>query len=225
MKRIVLQHYDGPLGELEEASMLNIKAYAEMIGVEYKLITGKPFRDFLEPALQKCCIINEEFDEYDELLMVDIDMFTPKGMTENVFDYVGVGLYADVQKRLHKKICHQYPKASSPMAPYWGGAIYKMDRALRQKLRGAMESVSSDNWMKTFTHYHYADEGIFHMLATRCELLFITDHVLDQKWCQCSYLPNPEQAGFIHIRTKVTPTGPKREKIENYRDLLEQGII
>ena len=48
---------------------------------------------------------------------------------------------------------------------------------------------------------------------------------MDKKWCQCSFLPNPQQAGFIHVRTKVTPSGPKREKIENLRALQEQGII
>jgi hypothetical protein len=54
---------------------------------------------------------------------------------------------------------------------------------------------------------------------------FTKDMIIDQKWCYCSYLPNVEDAGFIHMRTKVTPQGPKREKIENYRDLVKRGII
>ena len=49
--------------------------------------------------------------------------------------------------------------------------------------------------------------------------------ILDRKWCQCSFLPNPEKAGFIHVRTKITPTGPKREKIQNYNELVSQGIL
>jgi hypothetical protein len=73
--------------------------------------------------------------------------------------------------------------------------------------------------------YHFEDEGIMHVLAYRAGLLSAADMYLDPKWCQCSFLPNPEKAGFIHIRTKVTPQGPKREKIENYNALVEAGIL
>ena len=45
--------------------------------------------------LDKC------WDKYEDVLMLDIDMFAPKNMNENVFNYSGVGLYEDVQKRLH----------------------------------------------------------------------------------------------------------------------------
>jgi hypothetical protein len=48
---------------------------------------------------------------------------------------------------------------------------------------------------------------------------------MERRWCQCSFLPNPEKAGFIHIRTKISPQGPKKEKIENYNQLVKQGII
>ena len=48
---------------------------------------------------------------------------------------------------------------------------------------------------------------------------------LDPKWCQCSFLPNPQDAGFIHVRTKITPQGPKREKMENYQALVDAGIL
>lgn len=48
---------------------------------------------------------------------------------------------------------------------------------------------------------------------------------MDRKWCQCSFLPNPELAGFIHVRTKITPTGPKRTKMENYKALVDKGIL
>ena len=48
---------------------------------------------------------------------------------------------------------------------------------------------------------------------------------MDRKWCQCSFLPNPEKAGFIHIRTKITPQGPKQDKILNWQNLVERRII
>jgi hypothetical protein len=41
----------------------------------------------------------------------------------------------------------------------------------------------------------------------------------------CSYREGIENAALIHIRTKVTPTGPKRKKIENYNELVRRGLI
>lgn len=224
MPNIILQHFDGELRDLDKLSMANIQEYAEMVGAEYRLITGKPFRPHLTAPCQKVHMIDEEFDEYDQVLMLDIDMFAPKGITENVFDLEGVGLYADTQKRLHGNIASRYPLIASRIAPYWGGAIYKMDRDLREKLRGQL--FGSEGWMNNYNQpYHYEDEGIIHTLAYKAGLYVDSKYVLDQKWCQCSFLPNPEKAGFIHIRTKITPSGPKREKIENYNALVEQGIL
>lgn len=224
MPNIILQHFDGELRELDKLSMANIQEYAEMVGAEYRLITGRPFRPHLTSPCQKVHMIDEEFDEYDQVLMLDIDMFAPKGMTENVFELEGVGLYADTQKRLHETIARNYPMIASRIAPYWGGAIYKMDRAMRKKLRGQL--FGPEGWMNNYNQpYRYEDEGIIHTLAFKAGLYVDNKYTLDQKWCQCSFLPNPEKAGFIHIRTKVTPSGPKREKIENYNALVEQGIL
>ena len=44
-------------------------------------------------------------------------------------------------------------------------------------------------------------------------------------WNCSSFEDGVENAAFIHIRTKVTPSGPKRLKIENYRSLVSQGLI
>ena len=223
VKNIILQHFDGELRELDYLSIANIKRYAEMVGAEYELVTGKPFDETLTAPCQKVCMIEKEFDVYDNVLMLDIDMFAPKGMTENIFDLPGVGLYHTVQKRLHRQLVQLYPMLGNIDAPYWGGAIYKMDRNLRKRLRDGLKTNTS--WMLKFNKlYHFEDEGIMHVLANRAGINPKGTY-LDPKWCQCSFLPNPEKAGFIHIRTKITPQGPKREKIENYRDLVNKGIL
>jgi hypothetical protein len=72
--------------------------------------------------------------------------------------------------------------------------------------------------------YHFEDEGIIHVLATKAGLS-PKNTALNPRWCQCSFLPNPEKAGFIHIRTKIKPDGPKREKIENYNSLVHAGVL
>ena len=47
MTNIILQHFDGNLRELDVLSVDNIKKYAEMVGAEYHLVRGKPFREHL----------------------------------------------------------------------------------------------------------------------------------------------------------------------------------
>ena len=221
---IILQHFDGDLRPLDEKSVENIMAYADMVGAEYRLIRGKPFRKHLTSPCQKVHMLHKEFDEYDQVLMLDIDMFAPKGMTENIFDLQGVGLYADTQKMLHRKIAAQYPMIASLSVPYWGGAIYKMDKAMRIALRQHLDG--NEGWMNNYNKlYHFEDEGIMHTLAYKQGLKCEDRYILEQKWCQCSFLPNPENAGFIHVRTKITPTGPKREKIENYNELVSKGVL
>ena len=221
---IILQHFDGDLRPLDEKSVENIMAYADMVGADYRLIRGKPFRKHLTSPCQKVHMLHEEFDAYDQVLMLDIDMFAPKGMTENIFELEGVGLYADVQKMLHRKIAAQYPMIASLSVPYWGGAIYKMDKTMRMTLRQHLDG--NEGWMNNYNKlYHFEDEGIMHTLAYRQGLKCEDKYILEQKWCQCSFLPNPENAGFIHVRTKITPSGPKREKIENYKELVEKEIL
>lgn len=223
MKNIVLQHFTGKLRDLDKLSISNIKKYAEVIGAEYRFLSGQVFNEQLTPPCQKVYMLNEEFDSYDNVLMLDIDMFTPKGMNENIFDIPGIGIYEPVQKTLHKKIVRQYPELSCPKYPYWGGAIYKMDRQTRQKLRTGF--TNDNTWLYNYNKpYHFEDEGIFHTLAVKTK--FVTSQpYLDKKWCQCSFLPNPKNAGFIHIRTKIAPNGPKKTKIENYNHLVNMDVL
>tara|TARA_Y100001963_G_C6778791_1_gene448782 strand:- start:2376 stop:3047 length:672 start_codon:yes stop_codon:yes gene_type:complete len=223
MTNIILQHFDGELRELDKLSMENIKDYARMVNADYQLVRGKPFRSHLTAPCQKVFMLDEMWDKYDDVLMLDIDMFAPKGMTDNIFKEEGIGLYEDVQKRLHHKISSLYPMIANFGSHYWGGAIYKMDKPTRQKLR--KELGGNEGWMQNYNElYHFEDEGIIHTLVFRSGFKTKTPF-LNKRWCQCSFLPNPEKAGFIHIRTKITPNGPKREKIDNYKDLVNKGIL
>jgi hypothetical protein len=226
MANIILQHFDGDLRPLDELSIENIKAYAKMVGAEYELVRGKPFRENLTAPCQKVYMIDERYDIYDDVLMLDIDMFAPKGMTDNVFEEKGCGLHAEVQTMLAKKLKDQYPMISDLNKPYWGGAIYKFDRNTRQRFRDIL-NAGSEAWMNNYNRpYHFEDEGIFHTLTVFGSMYFAPGEMyLNRRWCQCSFLPYPEKAGFIHIRTKVTPQGPKREKIENYQALVDKGIL
>lgn len=220
MKSIILQHYDGKLGELEELSVANIKRYADKCGADYELVLGKPMGPKLCVQSQKLCVLSEKYDEYDMVVMLDIDMFERAGQTENVItDIEGIGMYAEIQKQLHRGLVRTFPLLCSLDAPYWGGAIYRLSKEERKRLRSAINLDELAKFNSAFV-----DEGCMNRLAFMSGQRFST--LPDEyKWCHCSYREGIENAALIHIRTKVTPTGPKRKKIENYRDLVSRGLI
>jgi len=218
-KNLILQHFNGKLRELDRLSVENIKAYAFRIGADYKLIDGKPFRSHLTDPCQKAYIIDKEWDEYDNVLMLDPDMFVTRTTFEDVFTVPGVGTHGPTQIRLKAKLIEN--GRISLGSNYWAGSFYKMDRYIRKRLREAIPQ--KDTWMDLYNQpYHFEDEGILAELADKAK---IQTKYIDIKWNQCSFMPNPHLAKMIHIRTKITPTGPKREKIVNYRELVEKGII
>ena len=218
MRNIILQHFTGKLRPLDKLSVENISAYAERIGVEYQFVEGQVFREHLTPPCQKVHILDEKWDEYDDVLMLDIDMFVTKNLRLNVFKAEGVGLFADVQKRLKNRLV-QHGRIESESA-YFGGAIYKLTKQQRQSLR---DGIPEDNsWMDPYNEaYQFEDEGIMSELFHRTDTQWSN---LDQKWCQDSYMPE-HKAGMIHVRTKIKPEGPKREKIDNFYDLQMRGVI
>ena len=226
MKNIILQHFDGKLRELDELSMENIRTYAHGIGAEYKLVEGKPFREHLTGPSQKACIINEEWDDYDNVLMLDIDVFIRKNLRENIFNVKGHGIHGTWQKQLKNKLIAL--GRISAKDPYWGGSIYKFNKEERKLLRSALPK--DDSWMDEYNKaYNFEDEGILAELASKVK--FPTSY-LDYSWNQCSYLPDPGSAKMIHVRTKrpghlngTWENGGKRPKIENYYDLKLMGII
>jgi len=211
------------MDELGTLSSVNISKYADMVGADYKLLRGDVFRANLSPPMQKLHMLDEVFDEYDVVVMLDIDMFIRNGMEDNIFDddIQGVGLGGDLQNRLLKNLSRQKPAMANFDYPYWGGAVYKLYRELRQKLRVHI----NENELHLFSGQgSYEDEGMMHRLAT---LAKIEKCCLPggKKWSHGSFEDGIENAAIIHIRTKIAPQGPKRAKIVNYRDLVGRGLI
>lgn len=205
---IVLQHWTGELDELGKLSSANIAAYAERVGAEYRLLRGNVFRPDLAPPCQKMHMLSAEFDRYDQVLMLDMDMFAITD--ESAFDLDAVGLFSEYTGKVFKWCRNRHPDLTNKDYAFWGGAIWRLTREMRQKLRPHM-----GEWMRQFSG-NYNDEGIMHRLAT---LAKVKQDRIPDRWCQCSYLPNPEKAAMIHIRTKIKPEGPKRTKLENYKSL------
>lgn len=217
MTNIILQHYTGELKPIHHKSIENIESYANSIGAEYKFLEGDVFQPGLRPPLQKVYLIDKVFDNYDTVVMVDIDMFAVKGLKENIFDIPGMGLYGDIQRKLHYRIAREYPLLASLFHPYWGGAIYKFDLETRKKLRAGL--IGDTSWIQNYQpKHHYGDEGIMHTLACKAKLPL--SNYISNLWCYDNYLPNLEKAKMIHIREK-----PIRDKLANYEILVQKGIL
>lgn len=231
MKNIILQHFHpmrpkvieemqqrgGKLPFIVEKSVENIKKYAEKLGAEYRLLNGEPFQKGLRAQCQKCAAINEEYDDYDVVVVLDTDKFVTTTCTENVFEAKGIAPFDDVHKnRQLPDFIREFPRLGNPEYPLWSGAIYVMPRDFRQLMRAQI----NDAMRKIFEQISprpYVDEGIFHVLCHKAK--FKLDKYLDEKWDYSSYLPNPEKANMIHIRHR-----PKSRE-ENYMDLVKAGII
>lgn len=227
MKNIILQHWQGPMNELVEKSTESMKAYAESIGADYEFIRGVVFMPRiahkLDAPCQKLIYLDEKYDDYDYVVMVDADMFVRADCTANIFtDDTGIGRHTAIQTALRQNLVGLYPDLGSVDAPYWGGSVFRLSRDVRQTLRGAL---TEDIVMAFARRYH--DEGVMHALANKVGMKHTDDDVYlnGQMWNYSSFEPDVDQANFIHIRTKITPQGPKREKIENYRSLVNRGLI
>lgn len=220
MKKIILQHWSGSLGELEKLSSTNIKEYANFCGADYKLLRGAVFNTSVSSQSQKMHMLSEEFDDYDVVVMLDIDMFIRKGCTKNIFtDESGIGRHYNIQESLVQNLAARFPLMCDASYPYWGGSAYRLEKDIRQEFRKHLRL----NEMIQFNG-NYNDEGIMHRLAVLAD--FKEKRYFDrQQWNYSSFDDGVENANIIHIRPKVKPGGPKRPKIENYKALVERGLI
>ena len=220
MKNIILQHWTGPLGELEKLSSENIKAYAEFCGADYKLLRGAVCNYSLSNQSQKMHMLSEEFDDYDVVVMLDIDMFVRKGSTANIFtDETGIGRHYNIQESLVKSLARQFPFLCDETYPYWGGSAYRLERDIRQEFRKHMNISEMIQFNNNFN-----DEGIMHRLAVASG--YKEKRYFDrQQWNFSSFDNGVEESNIIHIRNKQVQGGPKRPKIENYKALVGRGLI
>lgn len=90
MKNLIYQYWKGPLKPGVLASTKLMKEYADRIGAEYRFdhnveIASKTvdIPIYYEPANP---LVDKSFDEYDNVALIDIDVFPVEGLTENLFD-------------------------------------------------------------------------------------------------------------------------------------------
>ena len=217
---IILQHWTGELGALEILSSDNMAQYARKVGAHYMLLRGDVFMDGLAPQSQKLIMLDDSFDKYDQVVMIDIDAFTRKGMEENIFEHDGTGRHGWLQELLIRRLCIMFPAAGNPRYSYWGGSIYRLDIELRQRLREHLPDIDLSQFN---TDFH--DEGIMHSLAVRAKVggrYFPHD-----RWCMPNFESDVANAYTIHIRPRKVLDGKMvpASKLDNYKDLARRGLI
>lgn len=223
---IILQHWDGDLNELANASCKSIASYASRIGAAYDMVRGFPLGDDLSAPCQKLYMLAYHWDEYDDLAMLDADMFARTD--ENVFDVPGIGVRSKFQDDIFARMQRAYPTLISTEHPYWGGAIWKLTREQRQLF---CKYLHNEVIYPMSGKGNFEDEGVMHRLATLAD--YREPSRLPERWAWSSYDKDGlEDAAMIHIRSRKFPYGqgiPKAEakgtKIENYRALVEAGVL
>lgn len=93
MKNIIYQYWKGPLKSGVLYSTRLMKEYAERIGADYRFdhnieIASKlvDIAIYYEPANP---LVDKTFDDYDNVALVDIDVFPVDGLSHNIFEAIG----------------------------------------------------------------------------------------------------------------------------------------
>jgi hypothetical protein len=220
MKRLILQHYTGALGELERLSVENISKFAAAFGAEYRFIEGNVFSAKLSAPMQKLVMLDERFDDYDVVVMMDADMFARKGLTEDLFAQDGIGVSGAFQRRLKWAYIRKMKGLLHWRYPYWNGSLWKLDRWHRQMFRSKLPLVD----LEKYSQGRLEDEGVMHQLARHSGF---TGGILPggDRWAMSSWSEEIDTSALIHIRPDIVRKGAKRPKIETLRAFVDRGLI
>lgn len=94
MKNLIYQCYDGEISSQVKASVNNIRAYSSRIGAKHLFEENVHFPPGLSPHQQKYYGIlkvayDPKFEEYDDILCLDCDIFAVEGLRESPFPQEG----------------------------------------------------------------------------------------------------------------------------------------
>ena len=139
MKNLILQYWTGPLPEWARLAMKSIELYAKDISVDYQLVSGWPLGEFRGTVSQKICLVKEEYDSYDNVLMLDTDMVY-SGIADDAFQYDGIGRYhlKAMSSHLSSKQGRYWPRLYKQDSPLFFGNFIKLNREQRITLRTAL---------------------------------------------------------------------------------------
>jgi len=169
MNNIILQHWNGDLPSWASVARQTMENYAQAIGCDYELVTGHPVGKQHGPWSQKLCHLDEKYDKYDKVLMLDMDTIATR-KNANVFDRPEVGV-------IHERAMMGPHRARTPKgAPglynrgelVFFGNFIMLKRGQRLALR---EHLDWNLFEKEIIDHYCGDEIIMHYLLDKSGIL------------------------------------------------------
>ena len=143
MKNLIYQYWAGPDKPGVTASTEKMAEYAKRIGAQYRfdnniIIAGHKcdVPIYYEPANP---LVDDSFDQYDNVALVDIDVFPIDSLSENIFEHLS-GEDAGI--------------CTEPMQPYWRQIYNVASITNTNDMRWC--SILKDNWG---VNYSFDNEG------------------------------------------------------------------
>lgn len=145
MKNLILQHWNGPLPQWAKKCRDSMQKYANQCNADYTLLTGYPF---IQPptnfevkpwtVIQKIHMIDSVYDQYENVLMFDMDMLVTDNF-DNIFDYEGIGrLHLKSMSGLNNSRSRLWPKLYKEGAEAFFGNCVKLTLQERVALRSVL---------------------------------------------------------------------------------------
>lgn len=180
MKNIILQHWNGPLPDWARLAKRSVEIYAEKVGAQYQLVTGYPLGEKLGPNPQKLVYITEQYDEYDRVLMLDMDVIATDKY-ENAFDHSEIGVLHDRAMKGQSRT----PKSAVDLfeigMPIFFGNYIMTTKDQRQKMR----EHADWKWLETkVTDSYSGDEMVLAWLMKQSGIL--QGKAIEQMCMRCS---------------------------------------
>lgn len=205
-RNLIIQHWEGPMDDALKECQQSVIDYAKRIGVEYIHVPGKPFSEELGYTAQKMHVLDEKWDEYDRVLMLDMDIWI-KPDAFNCFEHPGNMIW-DVGRPVTWSKWGREGDHCKRDAPYPMGPYYMLSREERQMLR---QHINMPLFIER-CNVHPGDEVIMHHLMWKAEWIPVD---LPEHYCDAA----ERSTDFFHF------CGPKRTRaMAKGLKLLRNGI-
>lgn len=169
MNHIILQHWAGNLPSWAKIASSTVKRYADHFNVDYELVEGYPLGQSLGTNPQKMYMLDQKYDKYDFVLMLDMDTIATKEFG-NVFERPEIGV-------LHERAMIGPDRSRTPNCaptlytqgePIFFGNHIKLTKNQRIELR---KYADWDYFSKEIKDQYCGDEIILHYLFHKSGIL------------------------------------------------------
>lgn len=159
---IILQHYDGFQPVWALAAEKTVRNYASEVGAIYEFVQGLPCGKEAGPYAQKLHMLDEKFDEFDQVLMLDMDVIATN-VYDNIFDIPQIGVLHSRAMKNPESVNQGDDWKINPLykqgKPLFFGSVIKLDRDMRIKMR---KHLDWDYFNYVVKNQYGSDELIMH---------------------------------------------------------------